>query len=30
VPDLPLPRGGLAEELISALEERAIWSRLGL
>src|SRR6516165_6189285 len=30
VPDLPLPRGGLAEELISALEERAIWSRFGL
>ena len=29
-PDLPLPRGGLAEELISALEERAIWSRFGL
>jgi serine protease SohB len=30
VPDLLLPRGGVAEELISALEERAIWSRFGL
>ena len=30
VPDHLLPRGGLAEELISALEERAIWSRFGL
>jgi len=30
VPDLLLPRRGLAEELVSALEERAIWSRFGL
>jgi signal peptide peptidase SppA len=30
VPDLLLPRGGLAEEFVSALEERAIWSRYGL